>query len=277
MAEPLRGGHKLELISPGPPASCGNLLLRSLDAEDFALIRPYLERVRLDRGHVIVGQSEPITFVCFPESGVTSVADVMDDGTRVEIALVGREGMTNCQLLLGCDHAPHEAAVQIGDGTSLRLRADLLREFTARCPAAHALFLRFVHALAIQTARTLTSNLRDSAEVRLARWLLMCHDRIDGDEIRLGHADISRMLGVRRATVTDALHILEGHDALRSSRGRIVVRDRSRLEALAGSSYGFAEHHYRRLIAPFGKSVWANGGFTGILDPTLTSKRCSPP
>jgi CRP-like cAMP-binding protein len=255
LAEPIGGGQNSSLNSPSASAICGNLLLRSLESRDFALIRPYLERVRLDRGHVIAAQNEPITFVCFPESGVTSVADVMDDGTRVEIALVGREGMTNCQLLLGCDHAPHEAAVQIGDGSSLRLRADLLREFTARSPAAHALFLRFVHALAIQTARTLTSNLRDPAEVRLARWLLMCHDRIDGDEIQLGHADISRMLGVRRATVTDALHLLEGHAALRSSRGRIVVRDRFRLEELAGSSYGFAEHHYRRLIAPFGKNL----------------------
>ena len=124
MAEPLRSGRSLEPTSSNASATCGNLLLRSLEPRDFALIRPYLERVRLDRGHVIVAQNEPITFVCFPESGVTSVADVLDDGTRVEIALVGREGMTNSQLLLGCDDAPHEAAVQIGGGSSLRLRSN---------------------------------------------------------------------------------------------------------------------------------------------------------
>jgi CRP-like cAMP-binding protein len=218
------------------------------------LLQPYLEPVSLDRGHVIVGQDHPITFVCFPESGVTSISDVQADGTRVEVALIGRDGMTNSQLLLGCEEAPHEASVQIS-GRSLRLRADLLREFTVRRPVAHALFLRFVHALAVQTARTLTSNLRDSAEMRLSRWLLMCHDRIDGDEIRLSHDHIGKMLGVRRATITDVLHILEGHGAVKGSRGRIVVRRRVLLEQLAGSAYGFAEHHYRKLIAPFGKGA----------------------
>jgi hypothetical protein len=81
----------------------------------------------------------------------------------------------------------------------------------------------------------------------------MCHDRIDGDEIQLMHEHIGRMLGVRRATVTDTLHVLEGHGALRSKRGRITVRNRTLLEELAGASYGSAETHYRNLIAPFGK------------------------
>jgi hypothetical protein len=82
----------------------------------------------------------------------------------------------------------------------------------------------------------------------------MCHDRIDGDEIRLMHEHIGRMLGVRRATVTDTLHVLEGRLAIRNTRGSIVVRDRRVLEELAGHSYGFAEAHYRRLIGPFSRA-----------------------
>jgi hypothetical protein len=85
----------------------------------------------------------------------------------------------------------------------------------------------------------------------------MCHDRIDGDEIQLNHECIGRMLGVRRATVTDTLHVLEGGGAIGSSRGRIWVRDRALLEACAGPSYGFAETQYRKLIAPFGKGAAA--------------------
>ncbi len=246
---PGAGGWR-KAASPSRPR---NLLLRALSEADYEAMRPHLQPVALNEGTIIVGQGEPITFVCFPECGVTSVADVQADGTRVEVALVGREGMTNSQLLLGCEQAPHEAMVQIGNGSSLRLEASALRTLCHECPAVQALFLRFVHALAVQTARTLASNLRDTTEKRLSRWLLMCHDRVEGDEVPLSHENIGRMLGVRRATVTDTLHILEGHGAIRCTRGLIVVRHRKRLEELAGSSYGFAEAHYSSLIAPFGK------------------------
>ncbi len=231
----------------------GNLLLRSLSSEDLAVLWPLLEPVPLQCGIVISAQNEPITFVCFPECGVTSIADVQADGTRVEVALIGREGMTNSQILLGCEEAPHEAHVQIGNGRSLRLSADRLHEFCRQRPDAHALFLRFIHALSIQTVRTLSSNLHDSVERRLSRWLLMCHDRIEGDEIHLLHEAIARMLGVRRATVTDTLHVLEGQHAIKSTRGCVLVRNRGVLTRLAGDSYGFAEAHYRRLIGPFGE------------------------
>lgn len=217
-------------------------------------MRAHLEPMILDEGAVIVAQDDPIAFVCFPESGVTSIADVQPDGTRIELALIGREGMTNSQLLLGCEQAPHEAIVRIGGGRSLRLPAVVLRQVCAEHPLAFQLFLRFIHALSIQTARTLASNMRDPVGTRLSRWLLMCHDRIDGDEIMLIHEHLGRMLGVRRATVTDRLHVLEGQGAIRNRRGRITIRDRALLEISAGMSYGFAEQHYQRLIGPFGKS-----------------------
>jgi CRP-like cAMP-binding protein len=188
---------------------------------------------------------------------VTSLADVLPDGTRVEVALIGREGMTNSQLLLGCAEAPHEASVSIGGGTALRLPAEELGELCARSPAARALFLRFIHALAVQASNTLACNIHYPVEKRLARWLLMFHDRSEGEEIALLHSQLGRMLSVRRATVTDALHVLEGHRAIRSTRGRILVRDRSRLEELAGCSYGLAESLYRRIITPFGKDIEA--------------------
>ncbi len=235
-----------------------NLLLSCLSTEDLSYIQPRLERVPLREGHVIVGQGDPVTFVCFPECAVTSIADVLPDGTRVEVALIGREGMTNSQLLLGCEEADYEAIVQVGGGSSLRLWASDLRALCSRSPAANALFLRFIHVLAVQSRRTLASNAIHPAEMRLARWLLMCHDRLAGDEIRLPHDHIARMLGVRRATVTDALHILEGEGALRGSRGCIRVRSREKLEQLAGDAYGFPEAQYSSLIAPFGKVAAAS-------------------
>lgn len=230
-----------------------NLLLGALDEKDLAFLAPYLTRVPLEAGNLIAEFGKPITDVCFPECGVTSIADVRTDGSRIEIAVIGREGVTNLQLLLDSPVASHEAVVQIGGGTALQLAGDHLRELCVRSPSAQALFLRFVHILNIQTARTVSSNLRDSAQRRLSRWLLMCHDRIDGDEIKLRHENIGRMLGVRRATVTDTLHILEGDGALKNRRGCILIRNRILLEELASESYGFAEDQYRQLIGPFGK------------------------
>ena len=161
--------------------------------------------------------------------------------------------MTNSQLLLGCEEADHEAVVHVGGGSALRLLASDLRALCSRSPAATALFLRFVHTLAVQSSRTLSSNAIHPVSKRLARWLLMCHDRVDGDEINLPHTHIARMLGVRRATVTETIHILEGEGALRSSRAHIVVRNREKLEEMAGDAYGFPEAQYSRVIAPFGK------------------------
>lgn len=240
------------LARPSAPA-CGNLLINALDPEDLAYLAPHLERVPLDEGAVIVASGAPLSFVHFPEGGVTSLADVLQDGTRVDVGIVGRDGMTGASLLLGCDRALQEAVVRIGGSSALRIAADRFRALCARSPAANALFLRFVHVQSVQTGRTLASHLRDPAETCLSRWLLMYHDRIETDMIRLTHKQVAGMLGVRRATVTDSLHVLEGLGAIKSSRGCIVIRDRALLEASAGESYGFAEYHYRRLIAPFGR------------------------
>ena len=225
-----------------------NHLLRALASDDFSFVAQYLQRVHLHAGCVLAQVGDRIEFVCFPEDGVISIADVYSDGDRVEIGIVGREGLTNASILLGCDVATHDAIVQISGGTALCLPTDRLMDLCMRSPDAQAVLLRFVQSFAIQTGRTLASNLRDPVTRRLARWLLMYHDRIDGDEIRLIHETIGRLLGVRRATITDGLHILESERAITGRRGSILIRDRSCLEALAGESYGYAEAHYRRLI-----------------------------
>lgn len=237
------------------PAHRQNLLLRALDPCDRALIWPKLERVSLKDGQSIVAKGETIACAYFPEGGVITVAEVLSDQTRVEVALIGREGMTGSQLLLGCEQASHEAYVRIGGGTALRLAADDLRILCARSPAAHNLFLRFIHTVATQSTRTLASNAVHPIVKRLARWLLMCHDRIDSSEIILSHDSISRMLSVRRATVTEAIQCLEGQLALKNTRGRIVIRDRPKLEEIAGDAYENPTRIYRGAAPDFGEAA----------------------
>lgn len=229
-----------------------NLLLRCLVASDRELLAPHFEPFRTNEGEVLISQGARIAFLVFPQDGVVSLSDRCADGSGVQVALLGREGMINAQLLLGCSHAPYEAVAELGEVNALRLDADILRALVARSPAALALFLRFVHAHSVHMTRMLAANRRDVVE-RLARWLLMCHDRIDGDRLNLVHRHLARMLGVRRATVTDAVHMLESFGALRSTRGLIQVRNRALLESAAGSSYRLTDETYRQTIAPFGR------------------------
>ena len=112
------------------------------------------------------------------------------------------------------------------------------------------MLLRFVHIFMSQTAHTALVNGRSIVVERLARWLLMCQDRIDGDEVTITHDFLSTMLGVRRSSVTDALHLLESNQLIKAERGRIKILNREKLEATAGSAYGVPEAEFRRLLGP---------------------------
>jgi CRP-like cAMP-binding protein len=101
----------------------------------------------------------------------------------------------------------------------------------------------------VQTSGTAFANAEHTVEARLARWLLMCHDRLDGDDIPITHEFLSMMLGVRRAGVTTATHVLEGNGLIRAKRGVITILDREKLEGLADNAYGLPEAEYARLMA----------------------------
>lgn len=231
-----------------------NLLLRGLDDATVAWIARHMERVTLDEGAYVLGAGAAIDAVWFPEQVVTSCVDSVADGAQVEVGVMGFEGMAGWPMLLGCETSPHDVVVQGGGGTALRAPRAAFLELCGSCPAAAGVFLAYVNTLMVQFGRTAVSNLRDPVERRLARWLLMHHDRLEGDEIELTHKAIAARLGVRRAGVTNGLHALEGQDAIRNRRGHIVIRDRPALRRIAGESYGHAEAQYSRAIAPFGKT-----------------------
>jgi CRP-like cAMP-binding protein len=239
-------------MSASGPAP-GNLLLRRLSDRDYGLLEPHLERVPFEAGALLNGAGASIESLCFPEGGVASLHDVLGSGVRVGIGILGREGFTGWEVLLGSDNARHETMVGVSGQNALRIAPDRLLEACRQSPTLNALLLRFVQTLLTQMGRTIASNLHDPAETRLARWLLMNHDRIEGDAIAITHNQIGIMLGVRRATVTDALHILEGEHLIRCTRGEICVRDREGLRRITGESYGVPEAEYRQLLAPFGK------------------------
>jgi len=230
-----------------------NRLLGSLAAEDFARLRPHLRRVDLFAGQCVSSLSNGHAVACFPLSMVASIVQSLPDGTRFEVGLVGSEGVLGWPAVLGFVAEPQAALVQLGGGSALAIPTDALIAACEASRALHLAMLRFVDSFTVQMSHTIVANLRDGIEQRLARWLLMLHDRIDGDAMAITHGELASALHVRRASVTDALHVLEGERMVRCTRGQIAVRDRAALIAVAGSSYGPAETRYRALIGPFGK------------------------
>lgn len=216
-----------------------NHLLTALEPEAFDRLAAALEPVPLPLHAVLIAPRQPITRAYFVEDGIVSLVADTREG-RIEIGLTGREGFVGVPLALGAETTPHTAIVQAG-GEALGIPADALCEALDASPGLRRVLGRYVQSLIVQVGQTVYANADLTVEARLARWILMTHDRLDQDELPLTHEVLSKMLGVRRPTVTMATHTLEGAGMIRARRGRITVVDRVKLEDLAGAIYGAAE------------------------------------
>lgn len=227
-------------------ASIRNYLLASLSADDFGLLAPHLKPIRLELHEHLFRAGETISHVVFPESGLISIVANIEEG-RFEIGLAGYESLVGIPVVLGVEHTPHTALVQ-GVGEGLRMAAPQLQIAMNQSASLRAVLLRFVHTFMVQVSQTAYANAAYDIEARLARWILMTHDRVDGDELVLTHEFLAAMLGTGRPGVTFAVQRLEGNGLIRAMRGRLTVRNRQGLEDLAGHSYGMAEREYTNVL-----------------------------
>ena len=214
-----------------------NRLLAALPPDGLASLRPRLEPVELPLRQVLHPAGGPVEWAYFPEAGWVSMVAYLEDGDAAEVGLVGREGVVGLPLLLGADRDDIEAMVQ-APGTALRIGAEAFRAALEDIPGLRPLLLR--HALVHhgQVARTAACNGRHHTEERLARWLLMAHDRAGGVEFPMTHEFLSMMLGVRRAGITVTAGQLQKAGFVSYDRGRIRVTDRAGLESAACECYG---------------------------------------
>lgn len=228
-------------------SSTSNALLSGLIEADFALLLPHLTRIPLPRYLDFYLAGGDIEHVYFPEDGIVSIVAVEESGQQVEVGIVGREGMVGTPVLLGTDRSPHHVYIQV-EGTGLRLKVDRLLQAMQESATLKALLLRYVQTVMVQSASSTSAAAGYLIEQRLARWLLMCRDRLGGDDVNLTHEFIGMMLGARRAGVTVALHSLRTRHLIAMKRGFVTIEDRPGLERLAGGSYGFAEAEYQRVM-----------------------------
>ncbi|WP_043344372.1 Crp/Fnr family transcriptional regulator [Belnapia moabensis] len=224
-----------------------NRLLAALPSGVLAELWPQLQSVELPFRHVLQAPGKPIEAVYFPETGWASMLAYMEDGDAAEVGLIGREGFIGLPVLLGADHDDIEAMVQ-GPGTALRMDARAFRQELQRLPALHDLLLRYALVHHGQVARTAACNGRHHTDQRLARWLLMGHDRAEGDEYPMTHEFLSMMLGVRRAGVTVSAGALQKAGHIQYGRGRITITDRPGLESVACECYGMVRRAHDSLF-----------------------------
>ena len=226
----------------------GNRLLASLPLADQEELAPHLEAVTLKFRQRLETANRKVSNVYFVESGLGSVVAVAAGGRRqAEVGIIGREGMSGLAVVLGVERSPHETFMQV-EGAGRRIGTEALRALMDASPCLTQHLLRYVYAFSVQAAHTALANAQGKIEERLARWLLMAHDRLDGDEVHLTHEFLAIMLGVRRAGVTTALHELESAALISTARSRIAVLDREGLQKTANGLYGVPEAEYARLF-----------------------------
>jgi CRP-like cAMP-binding protein len=229
-------------------AGIRNRLLGLLTPGDWAMLAPHLEAITLRERQVIEVPHKPIAHAYFLEIGVASVVAVDNEDHRIEVGVIGYEGITGVPLIMGDNRAQHSTYMQI-PGSGHRIGADKLRAAIAESESLRALLLKSANGFMIQTAQTALANGRAKLEERLARWLLMAHDRMTTNAVPLTHEFLAVMLGVRRAGVTVAIHTFEQRGFITTRRGELTVVSRAGLEQVAGSFYGTPEVELERLLS----------------------------
>ena len=224
-----------------------NRLLAALPVEDLARLWPQLEPIETEQRQILLAPDQPITAVYFPESGWSSMLAVLADGRSAEVGVVGSEGMVGLPLLLGSDSSHVEAMVQ-ATGTMLRLHAGAFRRALEESAALRTLLLRYTLAFQQQVTQTAACNGHHALDQRLARWLLMAHDRAEDDEFPMTQEFLAMMLCVHRPGVTVAARLFQQAGLIRYGHGQMKVTDREGLEAAACECYGTVRRQFEQLL-----------------------------
>ncbi len=226
-----------------------NSVLAALSRSDLNLLQPHLEAVRLESRQLLQSANRRVQHVYFLDRGFASVVAISGRGRQqAEVAMVGREGLTGLCVVLGVDRSPCDVFMQT-EGLAQRIAANDLRACIGSSPTLLDALLRYVHAYAVQSNYAALANARGKVGERVARWLLMAHDRSEGDTVWLTHEFLASMLGSRRAGVSMAMGSFEKRGMIAITRGTVTIKDRAALEVAANGLYGVPEADAKRTVA----------------------------
>ncbi|MGB3572440.1 MAG: Crp/Fnr family transcriptional regulator [Phormidesmis sp.] len=234
----------MALNAPNP---LQNQLLASLDPEIYDSLKPHLHLETMPLQKSLYRAREPVTKAYFPVTALLSWISLLEDGTLTEIALVGNEGMMGLPIIWGGGQTPNNAIVQF-PGDVWVMEADVLLDAFNQHEAFRKIVFLYMQAVFTQVAQNAMCNRQHTTEERLARWLLSVQDSVQKDELTLTHEFISKMLGIRRSSVTVSAGILQQAGMIRYTRGRVAILDRPRLEDTACECYALVQGEYYRLL-----------------------------
>jgi CRP-like cAMP-binding protein len=233
----LRAGVRTD--NTGEPVD--NLLLRTLPESEFNLLQSHLERLELRQHLILQEPGGKIDFAYFLNDGLASLVVLTTDGRSVEVAIVGREGMIGASLAVGLRQAPYRVLMQIA-GSALRLPSEVLEEVLPEAPQLQMLLSRYVLVRGMQVAQIAACNRLHDIEQRLARWLLMCQERVGSNSLPVTHEFLAQMLGTGRPSVSLAAGILQRAGLIENLRGSVRILNRKELENSACECYRAIQH-----------------------------------
>jgi CRP-like cAMP-binding protein len=213
-----------------------NKLLATLSDGEYQRLAPHFEPVDMSHGRVLYEMDGPVKYVYFPFNALISLVTQMTNGAIVEVGVIGNDGMSGITALMGKETSPERAIVQIPD-SGIRAKLSIIKEEFKRGGELQQHLLAYARRLMRQIARTAACNAAHIAEERLCRWLLMCHDRVNSEELELTQEFIAEMLGTRRATVSLAAMVLQSNGYIKYNRGHIKILDRPGLESFSCECY----------------------------------------
>lgn len=235
------------MSSPRFMTTFRNHILTVLPPEELQALTPHLERVPMLRRMIAYDPLQPISHAWFVESGVISVLSLMRDRTAIETATIGCEGLIGLPLFQGVDAVAEQAFVQV-PGEAYRMPGPLFRDLSHRLPTLSSVLNRYAVCFFTLAAQSSGCNRVHTMEQRLARWLLMVHDRMPGDVFELTQDFLSQMLGVRRATVSETASQLQQVGLISYTRGRVTILDREGLERASCECYAIIESTFSRIL-----------------------------
>jgi CRP-like cAMP-binding protein len=213
-----------------------NGILNSIPEEEFVNIRPHLEAMSLTQGTTALHQEAEVNQGIFLNSGLVSLVVMMSEGRSSEATVTGCEGMVGIGLLGGLSRSLHSGVVQVS-GDAFRITADRLHDFMEQAPVFREVLTRFCAIQLMLISQTAACNRLHPLEKRLARWLLMCQDRLSSDTIRTTHDLLATLLGTDRPSITLAAQKMQSEGLIRTTRGHLTVVNRTLLEGFSCECY----------------------------------------
>ncbi len=236
---------KRQPLGTEPPV--GNDLLRALLNSEYKHLSPKLEKVDLTLGETIYKADQRIDHVYFPETAVVAMIDTVDDGSTVEVGIIGHEGMVGINIFLGCLVTPDKAIVQIS-GSAMRMKtSDLRKELRFGSPLQR-LLLRYTQVLLAVISQSVACSQHHAVSQRLARWLLTMHDHAESNEFVMSQEAIAAMLGVRRVGITQAAGEFQAAGLMTYSRARIRILNEAGLKKKSCECYRFMRQQFDGLL-----------------------------